>query len=358
MNRIRNRNRVFTPMHAFLLAMGIVMPAIGKASDFKIYNEQFFGGLVETLVQDTSALGSVGIRVAGRNIKGDFELQSMIKKISGLISRRDTAVVTAATDLAIAMDENISVKLNRKIGPVAQTADAWKKAALPFVADWDPNGFQGFSRYLGSMIAKDIEGDMLDAALLACRVFLENANTNSNRFVIAANGTITTDALVSTLALMGDAAMRVKAWVMHSKVYYDLLRHQISPANNGSDAAFGVIQAATPLSLNRPIYVTDSASLVVAGTPNLYRTIGLVDGGIELVNSEEQTVVTDIVTGLENLVTRLQGEFAYNLGIKGAKWDTANGGVNPNTATLATASNWDQVSTSGKDFAGVVCVTG
>ena len=358
MKKITRARRAPSPMHAILLAMGIVMPAIGNASDFKIYNEQFFGGLVETLVQYTTALGSVGIRVAGRAVKGDFELQSFMKKISGLITRRDTTSVSAATDLAIAMDENISVKLNRKIGPVAQTADAWKKAALPFAAEWDPDGMQGFSRYLGAMIAKDIEGDMLDMALLAARVFLENANANSNRFVIASNGTITTDALVSTLALMGDAAMRVKAWVMHSKVYYDLLRHQIAPANNGSDAAFGVIQAATPLSLNRPIFVTDSSSLIVAGSPNLYRTIGLVEGGIELVNSEEQTVVTDIVTGLENLVTRLQGEFAYNLGIKGAKWDTANGGVNPNTATLSTASNWDQTSTSNKDFAGVVCVSG
>jgi hypothetical protein len=332
--------------------------AIGKASDFKIYNDQFFGGLVEMLVQDTNALRSVGINVAARAIKGDFELRSLVKKIGGLISRRDTTSVSGASDLAVTMDENISVKLSRKIGPVAQTVDAWKKAGLPFVADWDPDGMQGFSRYLGSMIAKDMEGEMLDSALLAARVFLENASANSNRFVIAANGTVTTDALVSTLGLMGDASNRVRAWVMHSKVYFDLLRYQINPSNNGSDAAFGVIQSASPLSLNRPVFVTDSSSLVVTGTPNLYRTIGLVENGVEIVNSEEQTLVTDIVTGLENIVARLQGEFAYNLGIKGAKWDTANGGANPNPAALATATNWDQVSTSSKDFAGVVCISG
>lgn len=337
---------------------GLVLGAVGKASDFKVYNDQFFGGLIEQLQQDTTALRSVGINFVTRMIRGDYELRSLVKKISGLVSRRDTTSTSAATDLAVTMDENVSVKLNRKIGPVAQTQDAWKKAALPFAADWDPSGMQGFSRYLGSMIAKDTEGEMLDAALLACRIFLENANTNSNRYTISANGTMTTTSLVSTLALMGDAASKVKAWVMHSKVYFDLLAYQINPANNGADAAFGVIQAATPLSLNRPIFVTDSASLVVTGTPNLYRTIGLVENGIELVNSEEQTLVTDIVTGLENIVTRLQGEFAYNLGIAGAKWDYANGGANPNTATLSTATNWDQVSTSNKDFAGVVCISG
>ncbi len=332
--------------------------AIGKASDFKIYNDQFFGGMVEQLQQDTSALNSVGIRVTARPIKGDFDLQSFIKKITGTISRRDTTSVAAATDLAVAMDENISVKMNRKIGPIAQTLDAWKKAAMPFQTDFDVTGAQGFSRYLGSMIAKDIEGDMLDTGLLAGRVFIGGANTNSNRFTIATNGTLTTAALISTLALMGDAASRVKAWVMHSKVYFDLIQYQVSQANNGSDAAFGVIQAAMPLTLNRPVYVTDSASLLVAGTPNLYHTLGLVDSGIDMINSEEQTVVLDTVTGLENLVSRMQGEFAYNLAIKGAKWDTANGGANPSSGAVGTFSNWDQTATSFKDFAGVVCVSG
>lgn len=332
--------------------------AIGKASDFKIYNDQFFGGMVETLQQDTSALSSVGINVVTRMVKGDYELQSFMKKISGLVSRRDTTSVSSATDLAITMDENITVKLARKIGPVAQTLDAWRKAALPFQTDFDPNGAQGFSRYLGAMMAKDVEGEMLDTGLLACRTFLEAAASNANRFVIDANGTITTAALVSTLAKMGDASQRVRAWVMHSKVYFDLMQYQIAPANNGSDAAFGVIQGASPLSLNRPIYVTDSASLVVAGSPNLYRTLGLVDGGIEMINSEEQSLVLDTVTGLENLVSRMQGEFAYNLGIRGAKWDVTNGGANPAAGAVGTAGNWDQTATSAKDFAGVVCVSG
>ena len=331
--------------------------ATGKASDFKIYNDQFFGGMAETLQQDTSALRSFGVNVVTRALRGDYEYTSFLKKISGLVSRRDTTSTSAATDLAVTMDENISVKLARKIGPVAQSLDAFRKAAMAFRADFDPSGAQGYSRYLGQMYAKDIEGDMLDTSLLAARVFLENANTNSNRFVIAANGTLTTAALVSTLAKMGDASSKVRAWVMHSKVYFDLVQYQINPTNNGSDLAYQVINAG-PASLNRPIIVTDSPSLVVTGTPDLYRTIGLTDAGIEIIESENQELVTDTVTGLENLVVRMQGEYAYNLGIKGAKWDVANGGANPNSAALSTATNWDQVSTSNKDFAGVVCISG
>lgn len=332
--------------------------AIGKASDFRIYNDQFFGGLVEMLAQSLSPLQSVGIRMRTKMVKGDYELQSLIKKLSGVISRRDTTSVAAATDLAVSMDESISVKLNRKIGPVAQTLDAWKKAALPFAADWDASGMMGFSRYLGGQIAGDVQADMLNNALLAARTFLENANSGSNLHTIAANGTMTTSALVTGLSKMGDQANRVKAWVMHSKVYFDTLNYQINPANNGSDQAFAAIQLASPATLNRPVYVSDSASLVVAGAPDLYRTIGLVDGGIDLCNSEEQTVLTDLVTGLENIVARLQGEFAYNLGIMGAKWDTTNGGANPAAGALSTATNWDQYATSMKDSAGVVIVSG
>lgn len=331
--------------------------AIGRASDFRIYNDQFFSGLAETLQQDTSALRTAGINVVTRALRGDYEYRSFLKRINGLVSRRDTTSTAPASDLEMTMDEMVSVKLARKIGPVAQTLDAFRKAAMVFQTDFDPSGAQGYSRYLGQMYAKDIEADMLDTSLLACRTFLEAASSNANRHVIAANGTITSAALVSTLARMGDAAQRVRAWVMHSKVYFDLVQFQINPANNGSDLAFQVM-GGTPASLNRPVIVTDSPSLRVAGTPDLFRTIGLVDNGIEIIESETQELVLDTVTGLENIVARMQGEYAYNLGIKGAKWDVANGGANPNAAAIGTATNWDVVSTSNKDFAGVVCISG
>lgn len=331
--------------------------AIGKASDFRIYNDQFFGGLVETAVQMTEALGSIGIRVNNRSIRGDFDYRSMMKKITGIISRRDTTSVSAATDLNPSMDENISVKINKKIGPIAQTLDAWRKAQLAFAdASTNNDGGAAFSRYLGSMIAKDVAIDQLDTALLAARVAIAQASTNLH--TIAANGTMTTPALISGLSKMGDSASRVRAWVMHSKVFFDLFQYQASSASSGGELAAGVIQAATPLTLNRPVYVTDSPSLVVTGSPDLYRTIGLVEDAITIENSEEQEMAGALVTGLENLVYRLQGEYAYNLSMKGFKWDVANGGANPNSAAVGTASNWDQVATSYKDLPGFVIVSG
>jgi len=63
------------------------------------------------------------------------------------------------------------------------------------------------------------------------------------------------------------------------------------------------------------------------------------------------------LTGFENLVYRLQGESAYNIGVKGFTWDTATGGVNPLDAAVATQANWDQAVTSYKDCAGVYIKT-
>ncbi len=332
--------------------------AIGKSSDFVIYQPEFYQSMTEVLAQSVEPLSSVGIRQEVRPIAGDYERRALIEIVTDLVTRRDLTSVSAATDQAVPMDEDVTVKLNRKIGPVAQTLDSWRKAGLPFVADFDPNGMRGLSSYLGAQIGKAMQVEMLNSALLATRVFLENANTNSNRHTISANGTITNAALVAALALMGDAAQKVRAWVMHSKVYFDLLSLQTALSTGGTDLAFATITSGLPVSLNRPIYVTDSASLVVTGTPNLYRTLGLVEGGIELVTSESQELVSDVVTGLEQLVGRLQGEFAYNLGVKGAKWDMTNGGRNPDASALATATNWDQRATSNKDFAGVVIISG
>jgi hypothetical protein len=106
--------------------------AIGKASDFKIYQDEVRGGIVERLTQASAFFNAAGgaIRLGTVSRRGDYAKESFFKSISSLVTRRDTTSVAAATDLALAMDEIISVKLNRKIGPVAQTLDAFRKVEL------------------------------------------------------------------------------------------------------------------------------------------------------------------------------------------------------------------------------------
>jgi len=325
---------------------------IGKASNFVVYQNELRGGIVETLTQASNYFNAAGgvISLSTVSRRGDYAKETFFKNIANVVSRRDTTSVSAATALPLSMDEIISVKLNRKFGPVDQTYDAFAKVAMSMSPE-------EFSMLLGGMVGKSMQVEMLNSGLRAARAAL--ANQASVTYTVPTSGTLTTAGLVNGLAKFGDAANNVVAWVMHSKQYFDLMLHQIGTSANGDIVSGVVVQGANPLTLNRPVIVTDSSALTVAGGSGSgaftdYYCLGLTAQGVVIENSENERVVTDVVTGLENLVVRLQGEYAYNAGIKGFKWDTANGGVNPSDTALGTGTNWDAAKTSFKDFAGIV----
>lgn len=324
--------------------------SIGKASNFKVYQDELRGGIVETLMQASNYFNAAGGAIALTSVsrRGDYAKESFFKNIANLVTRRDTTSVSAASDLLLSMDEIISVKLNRKIGPVNQTYDAFAKVAM----DMTP---EAFSVLLGNMIGKAMQVEMLNSGLRSARAALvANAET---AHTVGTNGTITTTDLVTGLSKFGDAAGTITAWVMHSKVWFDLVQHQIGTSGNGDVVSGIVVQAASPLTLGRPVIVTDSDALTVTGGSGStaytnYHTLGLTAQGIALENSESERVVLDEVTGLENLVVRLQGEYAYNAGIKGFKWDTTKG-ANPNDTALGTGANWVKAVSDKKSLAGV-----
>jgi len=327
--------------------------ATGTASNFKIYNEYTHSGMVETLVQMSAAFNAASrgaIKLTSVSRRGDFDYESFFASTANLVTRRvntGSAALAAVTDLALAQAEQIGVKLNRKIGPVANTIDSFKKI------QHGPFNENALDFAIGVQAAKAMQIEQLNTALLALRVALNNQATNL--YTVPSNGTLGTSGLVSGLAKYGDAADRIVVWVMHSKPYYDLVQNQIT-ANIDGVSNFNV-GSATPITLNRPVLVTDSASLAVtSGSPAVtdYYSFGLTAAALEVEDSEETTIARDIITGLENLIVRMQGEYAYNLKMKGFTWDATNGGANPSASAVGTASNWDAVMQSFKDFPGVV----
>ena len=321
------------------------------ASNFKVYQEYMKTRAAETLQQQADGFNAAvnnAIILSTVEKAGDYEYESFFKDIASLVTRRDNTSVSAATKLSMAQDEFIRVKLNRKIGPVDQTRDSFRKV----FARYSETEFAGI---LGGQIAVAQQLDMMNSGLLAARAALDNVSSNAMRYTIPSNGTITTAGMVSGLALMGDRADRIVAWVMHSKPYYDLVKEQIAAKIDGV-ANFNV-QTGTPITLNRPVLVTDSASLkVTSGSPAVtdYYTLGLTANGVLCEVTETSDIVIDDVTGLENIITRLQGEFAYNVGVKGFKYDVGNGAANPNATALGTGSNWDLAASDLKSVAGVV----
>lgn len=325
----------------------------GTGGDFIIYEEQFFGGFVEIIEQNAEVFNSASngsILMVPNRLKGDFEQESFFKEISGLVTRRDTTSTAAATDNKMTMDQFVGVKLNRKLGPVTQTKDAFRKISQ------DP---QTMSFILGQQFGKAVIVEQANTIISAAL----NALSGQAAMVYdatAAAGAIGTGfldhtALVNGMSLMGDAAARIACFVMHSKSYFDLMKSSI--AEKIFEVSGVTIYAGTVATFGKPVVVIDAPSLVVAGTPNQYRVLCLVEAAAQIDLSEEQEIDSQLVTGLENLVVRVQGEYAYNAKIKGFKWDMTNGGVNPTDAAIATSANWLKVRTENKSLAGTVIKT-
>lgn len=323
----------------------------GTASGFKIYNEEYYSGMYEQLAQNVNAFNAAsqgGIQLVQADKRGDYEKASFVDYISTLISRRDTTSVSTATDIAMTQGNQISVKLNRKIGPVANTLDSWRKMG---------KDSQEMSYILGKTIAKQKMHNFLESAIRACEAALSGQSGLCYDATGESTKTMTHAYLVEGLNKMGDQAANIICWVMHSKPYFDLVKQSIT--DKIYEEAGRVVYGGTPGTLGKPVVVTDCDALWVGAdsSSTTYQTLGLVSGGIVVTESEGEEIAFERITGLENLVYRLQGEYAFNVGIKGFAWDTTNGGANPTDNNLGLASNWDLEFAQVKNCAGVRIVT-
>lgn len=293
---------------------------------------------------NAASRGAISFRSAIK--PGDYDYEGFIKNLGGLVARQDLTSTSGQSPLNFTADQHIKVKLHRKVKAV----DVTESAAA--IAGFD---LDAFAMAYGQQAAEDQRVDMLDSALAAARAALKQAG--GSNYLDATSGSFNTSTIVNGLKKFGDQYSRIDLLVMHSKSFFDLLGYQVTPANNGDLIANSVVVGGLPASLNKPILVVDSPSLVVttgSGTAAVtqYFVLGLAANAIQLELTRGERFIRDLVSGGEQIIERLQGEYAYNLGLKGFKWDTVTG-VNPTAAAVATGTNWDAVFTDGKNAAGV-----
>lgn len=321
--------------------------AISNASDFKIYQEQFFGGMTETLQQAVDVMNAASrgaIAMTTERMKGDYDYESFFKTLPTLVSRQDITSNSAATALKLTQDEIVRVKLHRKIGPVSVT----RKAFLQAGADPELASF-----ILGQQSAQAVAENMLNAGLLAARAALANQAAVVNDATALADTTCSNKNLINTLRKFGDKQSRVVAWVLHSTNWFDLGLDGVD--NQIDSVAADIIRVLDVPGMGRPFIVTDSDSLIAtADTPDSYYVLGLTEAGVQAIFTEDQYITLQEQLGNEQIENMIQGEYAFNLGIKGFKWDVTNGSSNPDDTALGTGSNWDKAVTSNKDLAGVI----
>lgn len=321
--------------------------AIGTKSDFIIYPQQFWGGVVETLQQNTDAFNGASantLRLVTRSILGDYERESFLKSTASLIARRDVTAVTGVADTKLTAGEMVGVKVNRRLGPVTQSRDAFRKIGV------SPDEF---SFMLGQQAGPAMAIDYINIAVGAVRAAIQNQGANLQYDATAdATKTLNHTAMVGGMSKFGDRSARITAWVMHSKPYFDLMKQQI--ADKLFEVAGATVYAGTIATFGKPTVVLDSSNLftVPGSGATTYDILGLVENAVEVSESEERDIISQPVTGLENLVDRIQGEYAFNLRVKGCAYDTAQG-ANPTDTILTTAATWLKVVSDNKEMPGV-----
>jgi Major capsid protein 13-like len=327
--------------------------ASGVHSNFVLYDKFAQTGYNELLVQMTDAFNeaSQGAITMQTNVaEGSYSREAYFESIASLSSRRDltAAPETSITRLALTEDEQVLVKIFRKIGPVTNTRGMFRTIAA------DPGEF---AVRVGQQAAKATMIDQLNTALRAGTTAIGGVAANVHNVTAASpTDTISTDNLIQTLAKFGDAASEIVCWVMHSGAYFKLVREQVSTYSFDSVSG-AVIATATPITLNRPVVVTDSPALWNNASPtDPVKVLGLRRGAIRVENSELSDLVVQDVTGGAQLGITVQGEYAFSVGVTGFRWDMANGGANPTDAALTTVGNWDVAFTSAKSLAGVMMI--
>ncbi|WP_398470710.1 major capsid protein [Tardiphaga sp.] len=311
-------------------------------NDMKSYDELLVGSYYERITQNIDVLNEASagtLRMVTDFVQGDFEKESFFKNFNGL-SRRDDTSLSDANSVGISQDEDITVKLKRKF-LVEATRDQFRSLGY---------SMEKFAQLCGEQMADETKQEALERLIASLDAALSAANTNNLNVSGDGNGGGITHLNVNKmLALMGDRSSGIKAFVMSGACFHAWAGNMLSGvAPQFNDSGISVYNGGVP-TLSRPVIVTDSPTLTGANT---YTILGLQEGAGEVKISEDPDVVFADVTGKENLIKRCQGEGAYNLSLRGHKWNIAGGGRNPSNAAVATASNWTRNVASHKDLPG------
>ena len=320
----------------------------GVITNWKIYQDQFNAGTSEKLYTNINAFNAASnncIRLSAEESRGAYFEEAFFDLNTSLISARDPTSLSAAADTHITQDSIISPKLTRAIGPIAQTLSSLRKTNLT-----EAQYSFMFGEMVGDAIAQDYLGSAIGALVAAIGTQATLVNGTE-----AAPATKTHANLITTMAKMGDMADNIACWVMHSSTYYALVGQAIT--DNIWDVGGISIKGATTPTMGRPTIVTDNTSMFITGGVNtdpLYHVLGLVPNAMHVKESEGRTMVSETVTGLDNLLVRFQGEHAFNMTMKGFTWDQANGGNYPSDAAIKTGTNWDMQVADVKGAPGVM----
>lgn len=314
-------------------------------SDLAVFNEYAYLSMTEVIRQQIDLFNAASrntIVLRSTAHQGDYNEEAFFGKIAGLVRRRNAYGSGAVTPKSLVHKVDTMVKVAAGTPPIQMDPGQFKWLQLnPQIA----------GAAMGKQLAGDMLADMLNVGIMAGYSALSGVPAVVYDGTGDTPDTMTPKMLLKGASKFGDASGDIACWIVHSGPMHDYFANNL---DNGQGLfTYGTVNViADPF--GRVFVVTDSPSLVTAGTPNVYHNLGLVPDAIRIDQNNDYTENFETKNGDENIARTFQAEWSYNVGVKGFAWDKTNGGHSPTTAALGTATNWDRYSTSEKDLAGVV----
>ena len=315
----------------------------------QVFNSFVNGSSMELLDENVRLFNDAtrgGLTLTTESASGDYKDVAKYARINNLVRRRNAYGNSAVSEVDVSQINERTVKV------AAGTAPA---RIDPHLMTWIAKDPREIGVIVGRQVAEGRLKDMVDVAVGALAVSLASETTN---YYDGKTATCDLATLNKGAAKFGDRSSDIVCWLLNSKPAYDLLGSNITNSNRLFE--FGTVSVMADIA-GRPIVMTDVDALVnpdgiVSGTDSYYG-IGLAAGGAMVKDNGDYVSNIDTSNGKDNIVSTMQSQWSYNLGLKGFAWDSANGGASPTTAALHTATNWDKVATSHKDLGGVVIET-
>ncbi|QHJ80231.1 MAG: hypothetical protein [Bacteriophage sp.] len=268
--------------------------------------------------------------------------------ISGLVSERNAfaAPGTPAMQKVMAQMLENTVRLDGKVGPLVITSGMLEKLNVSMqsiAAVVATQAAQGMIANFVGTGAKALQA-AIKSGSYAGVVSVQPANVAEGKVPVGAKFPTLIDLEVATVPF-GDRMSDIRAWVMSGAQFtyfraYDVLTN---PTELFKIDTVRIMEDGS----GRRFIVTDQAGL---GDDIL----GLTQGGL-IVNAGALTMASGTVLGEENIKNVIQGEFSYDLAIKGYKLKgTATGvaGTRSFKATdVTTSANWEKIANAGTDNA-------
>ena len=279
---------------------------------------------------------------------GDYIVPVRIKRPANLVTRADDVNPTnAKTVVAITQGSGKRVRMDLSVGPMRY---------------YDNEVLRGFKRpedytdAIAELVASEQLVKIRNLGVAAAVAAVESADTtdgttaSANIHILdAAAGPVgagtradlTLSRINQLLHKMADARKKIKALLMPSECFVDLVGDQLATYKytEACDATF--YQDVVPV-FGRAMIVADVPALITDLSSSYYdeyNVLGLGDGGIFCKITHQGAVETDRVISTEVPYAMIRCDFTVEIGVSGLKWQ---GGPNPTEAALATAANWDE----------------